>query len=369
MRTNRTARVAQATTRLRRALIGLALVVALGTPSHAGAAELRLGIAVEPSSLDPHFQWFGASIAMARQVFEPLVTIGEDGAPRPLLATSWESVGDAAWRFHLRPGVVFSDGAPLTPDDVAFTFARAPNVPNSPTGFGPALRQVASVEAEDPHTILIRTTGPAPMLPKLLSAICIVSRHAGEGATTADYNSTKAAIGTGPYRVIAWERGGGATLVRNDRYWGARPEWDSVRIRYMGNPSSRVAALLAGDVDVVDQVAGPDVELLQANPALRVATSTSLAVVALLPDVTERVPPFITANDGAPLQRNPLADLRVRQALALAINRAAIKERVMHDQAVVATQIMLPGQFGYDETRPAPAYDPVKARALLAEAG
>ena len=352
----------------RRLLASIMLLASYGV-SPGGAAELRLGIAVEPSSLDPHFQWFGASIAVARQIFEPLVTIADDGTIKPLLATSWEPAGATAWRFQLRPEVRFSDGAALTPEDVAFTFTRARNVPNSPTGFGPALRQVELVEAEGPHTILVHTKGPAPMLPKLLSAICIVSRHAGEGATTADYNITKAAIGTGPFRVTGWERGGGVTLVRNDRYWGARPEWDSVRIRYIPNAGARLAALLAGDVDLIDQVAGTDVATVKQNPALRLASSISYAIVAFLPDVTQRAPPFITGNDGAKLAQNPLADLRVRRALDLAINREAMKQRVMNDQVIVATQIMLPGQFGYDETRPPPAFDPIKARALLSEAG
>ncbi|WP_186374275.1 ABC transporter substrate-binding protein [Roseomonas gilardii] len=335
----------------------------------APAQELRLGIALEPTSLDPHFHAYGAAMAMSRQIFEPLLTIGEDGQPKPLLAAAWTARGNEGWEFELREDARFSDGAPLTPDDVVFTFQRAPNVPNSPTGFGSNLRAVTGVEILGPHRILVRTDGPAPMLPRLLSNIFIVSRHAGEGATTADYNSTKSAIGTGPYRVTGWDRGAGISLVRNERYSGAAPEWRRVNIRYIPNAAARVGALRAGDVDLIDQVSAQDLPALQASSTFNVTSSVSYAVVGLLPDVTERAPPYITGNDGQPLERNPLADVRVRRALELAINREALVKRVMSDQVVAATQIMLPGQYGYDPSLPPPAQDLPKARTLLAEAG
>ncbi len=241
-------------------------------------------------------------------MFEPLVTIGADGKPAPLLATSWHPIGNAAWAFELRPAT-FSDGTPFTPDDVAFSFQRAVDVPNSPTGFGPYLHSVASVETTGPHSIAVHTNGPAPILPQMLSMIGIVSREHGTSATTADYNSMQAAIGTGPYKVTAWDRGAGVTLERNASYWGAAPAWQTVRINYISNPGSRVSALLAGDVDLIDLVPAPDVPRLQADPALHVTSSVSYATVGFLPDVTERVPPFITDNADQPLLRNPLADL------------------------------------------------------------
>ncbi len=336
--------------------------------AQAQSQDLRLGIALETDTLDPHFHWFGATIGLTRQIYDPLVAVDADGKLVPLLATSWHPVGNDAWAFDLRDAT-FSDGTKLTPDDVAFTFQRARDVPNSPTGFGSYLLSVASVETTGPHSILVHTKGPSPLLPQLLSSIEIVSRHAGEGASTADYNSTKAAIGTGPYRVITWERGGSMTLERNDHYWGPKPEWQRVKIRYIPNPGARVSALMAGDVDLIDQVSATDIAQIAANPAFRVTKSVSYAIVGFLPDVTERVPPFITNNDGTTPQHNPLADLRVRQAIDMAIDRKAIAYRLMAGAAVPATQIMLPGQYGYDKSIPPTPFDPTAARAKLTEAG
>jgi len=351
------------------AALAAGLLLGLGAAPAAAAEDLRLGIALEPTSLDPHFHFFGAAIAMSRQIFEALTSIGADGQPHPLLATAWRAVGDTGWEFDLRPEAKFSDGTPLTPDDVVFTFQRAPNVPNAPTSYGSNLRDVASVEVTGPHRIRVHTKSPAPMLPRLLSNISIVSRHVGEGATTADYSATTAAIGTGPYRVTSWERSSKATLERNEGYWGTAPEWRNVTIRYIPNAAARVGALRAGDVDIIDQVSAQDLEALRTSPDFNVVSSVSYAVVGFLPDVTERVPPFITGPDGEALEHNPLADLRVRRAIELAINRDVMAQRVMSGQVVVATQMMLPGQFGHDDTIPVVTPDQAQARALLAEAG
>ena len=172
---------------VRRLVAALGIATALlGGMAAPRAQDLRLGIALETDTLDPHFHWFGATIGLTRQLYDPLVAVEADGRLVPLLATSWHPVGDHGWAFELRPNARFSDGTALTPDDVAFTFQRARDVPNSPTGFGSYLLSVASVETTGPHSILVHTKGPSPLLPQLLSSIQIVSRHVGAGATTAD---------------------------------------------------------------------------------------------------------------------------------------------------------------------------------------
>ena len=157
--------------------------------------------------------------------------------------------------------------------------------------------------------------------------------------------------------------------MRNDNYWGPKPEWDRVTFRYMSDAAARAAAMLAGDVDMIDNVSVQDVALLKKNTALRVRSAVSVDTIAFEPDVAERKPPFVTGPNGEALDRNPLADKRVREAIQIAINREGIKRQIMNDQAEIATQIMLPGQFGYDPAIKTPAYDPTRAKALLAEAG
>jgi peptide/nickel transport system substrate-binding protein len=335
----------------------------------ADAAELRIGLANEPDSIDPHFHDYGGNLALSLQIFEPLVHMDEKGNLAPGLATDWEATDDHSWIFHLRPDVHFSDGDPLTPDDVIFTLGRAGNVPGSPAGFGSYVRPIADVTASDANTVVIHTKGPAPLLPNFLSLVGIVSRKLGQDSTTSDYNSGKAAIGTGPYRLDTWRRSDRIVLLRNDGYWGKPPAWDRVTLRFIANPAARVAALLAGDVDMIDSVSVQDVAVLRHNPALRVRSAVSANIIIFEPDVANRKPPFITGPNGEALDRNPLADKRVRQAIELAINREGLKRQIMNGEAEIANQIMLPGQFGYDPSITTPPYDPSRAKELLADAG
>jgi peptide/nickel transport system substrate-binding protein len=331
--------------------------------------ELRVGVANEPDSIDPHFHDYGGNLSLSLQIFEPLVRMDAGGKLTAGLATDWKATDDHSWVFHLRSGVTFQNGDKLTPEDVIFTLRRAGNVPNSPAGFGANVRPIADVTAVDAHTLVIDTKGPAPLLPNFLAEIGIVSHEVGAAASTADYNSGQAVIGTGPYRFESWRRGDRIVLLRNDTYWGPRPVWDRVTLHFIPNAAARAAALLAGDVDLIDGVSVEDVALIRRNAAFGVRSAVSANVIAFEPDVADRKPPFITGPDGEKLDHNPLADKRVREAIQLAINRDGLKRQIMNDQAEVANQIMLPGQFGYDPSIATPAYDPARAKALLAEAG
>jgi peptide/nickel transport system substrate-binding protein len=326
-------------------------------------------MANEPDSIDPHFHDYGGNLSLSLQIFEPLVRMDAAGQLTPGLATDWMPTDDHTWVFHLRPGVHFQNGDALTPEDVSFTVGRAGDVPGSPAGFAPYVRPIKDVTAGDANTVIFHTDGPAPLLPNFLSSVGIISHNVGAGATTADYNSGKAAIGTGPYKFDSWRRGDRITLLRNDGYWGPKPAWDRVTFRFISDPAARAAAMLAGDVDMIDNVSVQDVALLKRNTALRVRSAVSVNTIAFEPDVAERKPPFITGPNGEALDHNPLADKRVREAIQIAINREGIKRQIMNDQAEIATQIMLPGQFGYDPAIKIPTYDPARAKALLAEAG
>jgi peptide/nickel transport system substrate-binding protein len=352
-------------------LVGLDVAAGCGVSNgqEARPTELRVGVANEPDSIDPHFHDYGGNLSLSLQIFEPLIRMDADGKPTPGLAIDWKATDDHSWEFHLRPGVTFQNGEALTPEDVIFTLRRAGDVPGSPAGFGANVRPIADITAPDAHTLVIHTKGPAPLLPNLLAEIGIVSRKVGAAASTADYNSGTAAIGTGPYQLESWRRSDRIVLLRNDTYWGPRPVWDRVTLRFIPDAAARAAALLAGDVDLIDGVSVEDVALLKRNAALRVRSAVSANIIAFEPDVADRKPPFITGPAGEPLDHNPLADQRVREAIQLAINRAGLKRQIMNDQAEVTNQIMLPGQFGYDPSIATPTYDPARAKALLAEAG
>ncbi|WP_439595093.1 ABC transporter substrate-binding protein [Falsiroseomonas sp.] len=341
-----------------------ALLLALAAP--AAAQEIRLGVELFPNSLDPHWHNFGGNKAFAPHLYEPLVALDAQQRPVAALATAWIATDATTWRLTLRDGVRFHDGAPLSSADVAHTLQRAAAVPGSPSSFAVYLRQITAVETPDARTVLLRTAAPFPLMPVYLSQVPIIR---ATPATTAEFDSGIAAIGTGPFRLAGWSRGESITLARNDAYWGEATPWARASLRNLSQPASRVAALLSGDVDAIDAAPPQDLPRLAGDARLRVASLVAPAVAGFHLDVTERAPPGIRAADGQPLARNPLADPRVRLALSLAIQRQAIVDRVMGGQARVAGQFMPPGAYGHAPgLAPAP-FHPARARALLAEAG
>ena len=346
--------------------IAFLLPAFLALATSAAAADLRLGLAVEPDSIDPHYHNFGGNKGLMPNLFEALTSMDPQDHLGPNLALSWRLIDDATWEFKLRPGVTFSDGTPLTADDVAFTIERVPNVPTTVTDMSEYVKAIAHVEVVDPLTVRFHTKAPFPLAPEYLSAIGIVSRAHGENATTSDYNTGKAAIGTGPFRFISWARGSKVTLARNDSWWGGHPAWDNVTVRYIKNPPSRLAALLAGDVDLIDQLSVQDVARVTADARFTVASGLSDDIVGFVFDKQDRSSPKITGNDGAPLKANPFRDRRVREAVNIAIDRGAIRDRIMNGQSDPDNQYMKPGQYGYD---PDSAADPFRPGGCETVAG
>ena len=176
-------------------------------------------------------------------------------------------------------------------------------------------------------------------------------------------------VGTGPFIFESYTPGDRVTMRRNPTYWRPALPWDRVDYRYIANPATRTAALLAGDVDVIDKVAIADVARLRSNPGTAVFAYPGLRVLLLQPSFVPGPNRYITAADGKPLSQNPLLDVRVRQALNLALNRTALVDRLMQGAAAAAGQWMPAGSFGYKPEVKLPPFDPDAARRLLAEAG
>lgn len=227
------------------------------------------------------------------EILEELVCFDADGRLASALAERWETPDEQTYVFHLRPGLRFSDGTPLTAADVAASLLA-----NIRKGWPTAgyLRNVASVEADGPLRVLIRTRVPYPLvLYKLPWGLVLPA-----GALA---RNPVPLIGAGPYRLVSWERGLGFTLVRNDHYWGPRPAIGRVRFEVVPNAEDRITRLLSGRVDLVDEVPLERVDALRAGKAIRVFAGPSLRVLFLTLRVTE--PPF--------------ADPRVREAVDLTL--------------------------------------------------
>ena len=350
-------------------LTALALTLVPLAPPAARAAEVRMAVRTDASSIDPHYHVYSPNTAVYRHIFDTLTRIDARGNLRPGLALTWTPVAEDAWEFRLRPGVAFHDGTPLTAEDVAFSIARAPNVPNSPSSYAQYTKLVARTEAVDPLTIRVHTKGPAPTLPSDLGSIAIVSKRAAEGKTTSDFNSGLAAIGTGPYRFVEWIAANHLTLVRNDAYWGGAEPWERVIRRPIANDGARVAAMLSGDVDIIEGVPGVDRARLAATPSLVLHECDSSRIVYLHMDSARDASPGISDIRGEKMERNPLRDARVRRALSLSINRQALTEKLLSGQAKPAGQYTPPATPGASPNlRPLP-YDPIQAQALLRDAG
>jgi len=351
-------------------LMGAAMVAALSAASPALAEGLRMGIATELTALDPHFQNATNNLAFSTMIFDTLTQADPDARIVPGLAESWKALDDGSgWEFHLRDGVKFHDGSPLTAEDVAFSLARVPTVENSPSPMTTYVQSIDRVEVVDPLTLRILTKGRDPLLPVALAQVAILSHTASADADTAAMNGGKGLVGTGPYRADDVRFGGNIRLTRNDDYWGGRPAWDWVDYRQITNDAARTAALLSGDVDMADQVPSSDVEMLRKRDGIAVSDKMSLRLMYLALDQLNSPSAFVTDNDGKPLDPNPLRDIRVRRALGLALDRDALVSRVMEDMAAPAQQLMPEGTIGYLPDRSGGKADIDAAKALLAEAG
>ena len=354
-------------------LVSVALV---GLAPALQAETLRWARAGDSLTLDPHAQNEGPTSALAHQIMEPLVMRDMTGAMVPALATEWNpSESDPnVWTFKLREGVSFHDGATFDSEDVKFSLERA-MTPDS--DYKELLASVVEVRAPDAYTIEIVTDGPNPIMPANLTNMFIMDKdwaEANNAAKVQDYEggedtfAAKNANGTGPYKLVSREPDVKTVLTINESYWGKDEfpmEVTEIVYTPIQNAATRVAALLSGEVDFIQDVPVQDLQRVAATDGLDVRTAPQNRVI------------FFGMNQGdADLKsdnvdgKNPFADVRVRQAMNMAINRDAIQKVVMRGQSQPAGVTMPPFVNGWtSELDAVPATDVAKAKALLAEAG
>ena len=368
-------------TSLRAPMGAAAMILAAASMGSAAAEELTVALAAEPSAMDPHYHNLGPNNAMRTHIFESLVWQDAQQLLEPQLAESWRVVDDTIWEFKLRQGVKFHDGTDFDAKDVIYTVCRIPTVADSPSSLAIYTKAIAGMEAPDPYTLIITTDGPYPLLPTELANWGVLSAESngvtgditfaregceglGETPTTAQFNSGEAAIGTGPYKFVSFTPGDRIVLERNADYWGEQPDWEKVTFRPITSDGPRVAALLAGDVDFIEKPPIQDLERIKSD-GFGIAQELSNRVIYLHFDHAQEPSPGISGTDG----KNPFKDIQVREAISKAINREAIVERIMGGMAQPAGELLPPVMFGARKDAQADAYDPERAKELLAEAG
>lgn len=351
--------------------LALTTVAIVAAGPVAAQEVLTIGVRSEANSLDPHWTQLSADVQVQEHIFEKLVSLDSASQPIPGLALSWETVDEDTWEFKLREDVTWHDGEAFDADDVLFTFDRLrAGISGAPASPSFQLEKGGKTWSKvDAHTIRIDTEGPYPTVAEDLAMLPIVAEHIARDVTPAvDFNSGQAAVGTGPFVFEEFSPGSLVSVTKNPDWWGGEVEWDRVVFRPITQDASRLAALLNGDVNMIDYPPTIDLPQLQEDPNFTVSTIPSDRLIYLMPGY-KHVEPFVTDNDGQVMVPNPLRDMRVRKALSLAVDRETIRDRVMGGASLPAKNIVPPGFFGYVDGLEPDAYDPEQAKALLEEAG
>ena len=333
------------------------------------ADHVIFGVRAPILTLDPALSGLGTMHGYYDNIYSNLVSLDAQSHVVPDLAESWRVVDDLTIEFKLRPNVKCHDGTTLDAASVKASFERLPTVPNSDGLTAGKLRPVVQLQVIDPLTVRMVTAKPYPALLGNLPEFHIVCASAPANITTADFDAGKGEFGSGPYKVVRWQRGQALELERFDGYYGAKPVFPHVTLREIPNDASRMASLEAGDIQIADYVPPLDVKRLEANPATSVSRAPSNRTVFLGFDELRDVTPFAVDKNSAPLPKNPFKDERVRHAMALAISQEVIIKRVMEGLAELATQGVAPHIDGADLALKPRPYDSEQAKKLLAEAG
>lgn len=348
-----------------KAAIVAAVLMVMGAISTVSAEDLTIGVKAEISAADPHVL-FGPNRNIGGQVYEPLFLTDNAQNPIPGLVLEWSAVEPTVYEFTLREGVKFHDGSTLTAEDVKFSFERALTL-DAPRTFKTYLKNVDQVEVIDDLTFRIQTQAPTAILINNLSTFGIVSKASAMDADESAFAAGEVA-GTGAYRWVSYTPGDSVVLEAHADYWGGAPEFDTVTYKFLGNDSTRVAALLSGDVQVIDEVPPNLVQRLEDDADIEVTSGTSYMLNYVGMDQHRDVSPYVTGLNGEEIP-NPFKDVRVRQAMSYLLNRELISERIMDGLSTPAGQFVPAGMVGHVADMEPYPYDVEKAQALLSEAG
>jgi peptide/nickel transport system substrate-binding protein len=342
------------------------------SPGLAAGVTLRWAAQSDVMTLDPHSQSHTATSAILQHAYEGLVRLDKDLRIEPALAASWTMASPTEWRFILRKGVKFHDGAPFTADDVIFSFERLKEANSSMTTHVNGIKEVRKA---DDFTVDFVLEKPLPILLRNIVDFRIVSKawatkHKTEKAqdlkSKEETYASRNANGTGAYVIRSWAPEQRIVMERNPNWWDTIPgNVDEVIYTPIRQDATRIAALLSGEVDLVTDPPTQEVARLRQNEALRILDGPEIRTMFVGMDQHSDELKYSSVRG-----RNPFKDIRVRKALALATDAEAIRRSTMRGMSIPAGIIVAPGVNGWtselDKREPV---DLKQARSLLAEAG
>jgi peptide/nickel transport system substrate-binding protein len=349
--------------RIRLVCATLCVALLLVTPAVAGKKDnsVRFGDPQVLDNADPYFNSNRAGVILSHHVWDTLIYRDPTtNAYKPGLATSWKWIDDTTLEMELRRGVKFHNGAEFSADDVVFTLNFVSNPDNKAMTQG-NVNWIARAEKLDPYKVRIITKRPFPAAFEYLAGPIAIHPHEYY-AKVGPKGMNEKPIGTGPYRVTEHALGKYIRTERNPDYYKdspkGQPKIEKAEFRFVPDAQTRVAEVLAGGLDLIRQVTVDQGEQLKAVPHVQVVSGEIMRFVFLQFDARENTP--------APALR----DIRVRKAIMHAIDREAMVKSIVGEGSRVLHAFCFPSQFGcIDERAPRYAYDPAKAKALLAEAG
>ena len=330
------------------AIVGILLAGA--TPALA-ASSIVVALDVPPRMMNPHGDDSDAGLQYMANFFDGLLQRkGSDGTLVPALATRFERLDLNSWKFYLRKGVKFHNGNPFTAEDVKFSFERLSNPEVSE--FLNTGKSIAAIDIIDKYTVVIRTKDPIPWFANNMHQVFIMDKESTEARDSGDVMVKP--IGTGAYKLKEWVKGSYVRMVANENYWEGAPSIKNVEVRPIKEASTRFAALVSGQVDLISGVPVELYDKLLRNPKLNVVSRPARRSIFL-------------ALGNKP--DSPMADIRVRKAMYMAINEDEIIQKIMRGHASPAAQVPDPPTIGYNPDIKRLPYDPKMAKKLLAEAG
>ena len=346
--------------------------LAIGVAAPAGAATFRFSNQGDPLSMDPHSLNESLQLSFLNNIYESLVSLDRNLKIVPALATDWKQTSPTVWRFNLRKNVTFHDGTPFTADDVIFSYGRALADGSDVKTYVGAVKEIRKI---DDHTIDVVTNAPYPILPNnftrwfIFSKKWCVDNHAEKPVDKRkgiENTASFKANGTGPYRLKSREPGTRTVLVKNLQYWDkVDGNVDEAIFTPIGNGSTRVAALISGEIDMMEPVPQQDIARVNSGGATKVLQGPELRTIFLGMD-QKRDELLYSSVKG----KNPFKDKRVRQAFYQAIDIETIKAKVMRGASTPTALMIAPGVNGFvPELNKRMPYDVEAAKKLLADAG